>query len=279
MRKESPMVFLTPISLSSSLKRGIQHFPKFFLHINKHAVRRQKIFYILNFAVAYTVHKRSFRCGAIKLDDQDGDCPVNPFDKHINRMCPLKLENKHHDLINKYKSSYCSNSKQFYKDALFVLGPMGSGKTTFINNKILTHKLYGNYAYVDTDEIMEKLPGFSKIEVNKFYPLARQIAIKLTDWLLDNQLSFVAEGTCVQYQELIDYMIRLKRQGYSIKVCKLTKIELDLVLQRASQRKSRKMELIEVEDIYTQSFIGLDKLFEFNNKDTVIFEHIEIEDL
>ena len=275
------MVFLTPFSLSSCLKRSFQHihFPAILLY-SKHAVtsRRQKIFYILNFAVVYTVQKRNFKCNATKLG-QDGDCPMIPFDKYTNRMCPLELQSQHNNLIEKYKSNYSLNSKQFYKDALFVLGPMGSGKTTFINNQILTHKIYGKYAYVDTDEIMEKLPGFSKVEVNKFYPLARQIAIKLTDWLLENQLSFVAEGTCVQYQELIDYMIRLKRQGYTIKVCKLTQIELDLVLHRAAQRKTRKMDLMKVKDIFMQSKFGLNKLFEFNNEEIVIFEHIEIEDL
>lgn len=274
------MVFHRSFSLSSTLSRSFQTINFSTILQNVAATRKQKLFYIFNFAVVYAVQKRSFRKSAVKLKE-DGHCPtMNPFNKHMDpKMCSLRLERKHNILIEKYKSNYCTNQRQFYKDALFVLGPMGSGKTTFINNKILTHKVYKNYAYVDTDEIMEKLPGFNNMEVNRFYPLARQIAIKLTDWLLENQLSFVAEGTCVQYQELIDYMIRLKRHGYTIKVCKLAAVDLDLVLERAARRKTRKMDSDQVKDIYIQSKLGLNYIFKYNNEDAALFEHIKVEDL
>ena len=279
------MVFLAPI-FSSSFNRGFQRIqlPALLLCANHVASTNQpKLFYVFNFAVVYMVQKRNLRCKAAVRSTSINRC-VGHKNPYISKqfyssiaMCPLQKDNN--QLIEKYKTYYRrSGSVQYYKDALFVLGPMGSGKTTFIQNKILSHKMYGKYAYVDTDEIMEQLPGFSKMEVNKFYPRARQIAIILTDWLLENQLSFVAEGTCVQYEELIDYMIRLKRKGYTIKVCKLNQVELDLVLKRAANREARKMAMNEVKEIFIQSKHGLEELYRINSE-TTIFENISLDEL
>jgi Uncharacterized protein conserved in bacteria len=235
--------------------------------------QKNNILYLFNFAVVYIAQKRGLRCSAVVFKENEDRRSYYQAEK----MCPLKSENES-NLFEKYKSHYSSAKKQFYKDALFVLGPMGSGKTTIIKNKIQTHKIYGKYAYVDTDEIMEQLPGFNKLQVNNFYPIARQIAIKLTDWLLDSHLSFVAEGTCVQYEELIDYMIRLKRKGYTIKVCKLNAVDLDLVLKRAANRETRQMKLKDVKDIYIQSNHGLKELYKLNEENT-IFENVELDEL
>lgn len=159
-------------------------------------------------------------------------------------------------------------------DAIFVLGPMGAGKTTVINNEFKTHPVFGNYAYVDTDEIMGMLKGFESNKVEEYYPLARNIAINLTDWILEQKISFVAEGTCVKYLELIDYMHRLKSVGYHVRVKRLPRIPLDTVLERAKLRKNRVVPNHVVKAILEGSNLGLEKLYEFNKREE-LFEDID----
>ena len=163
----------------------------------------------------------------------------------------------------------------FLGDALFVLGPMGAGKTTVINSEFKSHPVYGNYAYVDTDEIMGMLEGFEPDKVEEYYPLARHIAIRLTDWILEEKISFVAEGTCVKYLELIDYMTRLKVRGYTIRVRRLPYIPLERVLEQAKQRKNRQIPSHVVESIYEGSYAGLEKIYQFNRCDN-LFQDIEM---
>lgn len=160
-------------------------------------------------------------------------------------------------------------------DALFVLGPMGAGKTTIINSEFKSHPVYSNYAYVDTDEIMGMLDGFEPDKVEEYYPLARHIAIRLTDWILEEKISFVAEGTCVKYLELIDYMTRLKIRGYTIRVRRLPYIPLGRVLEQAKRRKNRQIPSHVVESIYEGSYAGLEKIYQFNRCDN-LFQEVEM---
>ncbi|KAJ7377287.1 hypothetical protein OS493_030099 [Desmophyllum pertusum] len=163
---------------------------------------------------------------------------------------------------------------QYRCDAMFVLGPMGAGKTTAINNEFKTHPVFGNYAYVDTDEIMGMLKGFESNKVESYYPLARNIAINLTDWILEQKISFIAEGTCVKYLELIDYMHRLKTVGYHVRVKRLPRVTLDIVLERAKLRKNRLVPNHVVKSILEGSNLGLEKLYEFNKRE-LLFEDMD----
>lgn len=162
-------------------------------------------------------------------------------------------------------------------DAVFVLGPMGAGKTTVINHEFKTHPVFGNYAYVDTDEIMGMLKGFESNKVEEYYPLARNIAIDLTDWILEQKISFVAEGTCVKFPELIDYMHRLKSVGYHVRVKRLPRVPLDTVLERAKLRKNRVVPDHVVESILEGSNRGLENLYEFNKRES-LFEDMDNHD-
>ena len=162
-------------------------------------------------------------------------------------------------------------------DAVFVLGPMGAGKTTVINHEFKTHPVFGNYAYVDTDEIMGMLKGFESNKVEEYYPLARNIAIDLTDWILEQKISFVAEGTCVKYLELIDYMHRLKSVGYHVRVKRLPRVPLDTVLERAKLRKNRVVPDHVVKSILEGSNLGVEKLYEFNKRES-LFEDMDNHD-
>lgn len=166
---------------------------------------------------------------------------------------------------------------QYRCDAIFVLGPMGAGKTTAINNEFKTHPVFRNYAYVDTDEIMGMLKGFESNKVEEYYPLARNIAIHLTDWILEQKISFVAEGTCVKYLELIDYMNRLKSVGYHVRVKYSPRVPLDTVLERAKLRKNRFVPDHVVKSILEGSNLGIEKLYEYNKRES-LFEDMDEQD-
>lgn len=161
-----------------------------------------------------------------------------------------------------------------FGEAVFVLGPMGAGKTTIIENHFRSHPVYSSYAYVDTDEIMGMIPYFTSDKVEQYYPIARGIAIRLTDWILEKQISFIAEGTCVKYLELIDYMQRLKTGGYVIRVKRLPPVPLDLIMQRSKNRLNRQVPDHVVSSIYYGAKEGLESLYEFN-KDNSLFDDID----
>jgi len=167
-------------------------------------------------------------------------------------------------LINEWISNQLS-MKQNCQEAVFVLGPMGAGKTTVLQEVIKKKSVYKTYAFVDTDELMEKLDGFDSERVDDFYPKARSIAIKLTDWLLNENISFVAEGTCVKYLELKDYMQRLKSKGYVIRVMQVNDISLDEILMRTSKRERKVSEDV-VRSIYYGSLEGISKLKRINKE-------------
>ncbi|KAK3703576.1 hypothetical protein QZH41_006901 [Actinostola sp. cb2023] len=151
---------------------------------------------------------------------------------------------------------------------------MGAGKTTVIENEFRSHPIFANYAFVDTDEIMGMLPHFAYDKVEEYYPIAREISIRLTDWILEQRISFIAEGTCVKYLELIDYMQRLKTGGYVIRVKRLPRTPLGIVLQRAKHRRNRLIPEHVVRSIYFGSAEGLDGLYSFN-KTAGLFEDVD----
>ena len=168
-------------------------------------------------------------------------------------------------LIEEWISNQQMNLESYRNEAVFVLGPMGAGKTTVLQEEFKNHPVYKNYAYVDTDELMEKLDGFDSERVDEFYPKARSVAITLTDWLLNKNISFVAEGTCVKYLELEDYMQRLKSKGYVIRVKHVNTIPLGEILKRTAKRK-RKIPEDVVKSIYYGSVKGIQELKDKNAK-------------
>lgn len=201
--------------------------------------------------------------------------------KDVNGVEPKETETTNHFITSSDTKHVESKWKrkllntQYRCDAIFVLGPMGAGKTTVINNEFKTHPVFGNYAYVDTDEIMGMLKGFESNKVEEYYPIARNIAIHLTDWILEQKISFVAEGTCVKYMELIDYMHRLKSVGYHVRVKRLPRVPLETVLERSKLRKNRVVPDHVVKSILEGSNLGLDKLYEFNKRE-FLFEDMDL---
>lgn len=206
---------------------------------------------------------------------------MSEYAKDVNGVEPKETEATNHFITSSDTKHVESKWKrkllntQYRCDAIFVLGPMGAGKTTVINNEFKTHPVFGNYAYVDTDEIMGMLKGFESNKVEEYYPIARNIAIHLTDWILEQKISFVAEGTCVKYMELIDYMHRLKSVGYHVRVKRLPRVPLETVLERSKLRKNRVVPDHVVKSILEGSNLGLDKLYEFNKRE-FLFEGMDL---
>lgn len=206
---------------------------------------------------------------------------MSEYAKDVNGVEPKETEATNHFITSSDTKHVESKWKrkllntQYRCDAIFVLGPMGAGKTTVINNEFKTHPVFGNYAYVDTDEIMGMLKGFESNKVEEYYPIARNIAIHLTDWILEQKISFVAEGTCVKYMELIDYMHRLKSVGYHVRVKRLPRVPLETVLERSKLRKNRVVPDHVVKSILEGSNLGLDKLYEFNKRE-FLFEDMDL---
>ena len=206
---------------------------------------------------------------------------MSEYAKDVNGVEPKETETTNHFITSSDTKHVESKWKrkllntQYRCDAIFVLGPMGAGKTTVINNEFKTHPVFGNYAYVDTDEIMGMLKGFESNKVEEYYPIARNIAIHLTDWILGQKISFVAEGTCVKYMELIDYMHRLKSVGYHVRVKRLPRVPLETVLERSKLRKNRVVPDHVVKSILEGSNLGLDKLYEFNKRE-FLFEDMDL---
>ncbi|KAF0992917.1 LOW QUALITY PROTEIN: hypothetical protein HZS_1653 [Henneguya salminicola] len=132
----------------------------------------------------------------------------------------VKLEDidvKNTMALKKWKHILKKGGKPSY-NAFFILGPMGVGKSTFIQNKILTNPEFSDYIYFNADEIMSSLDGFCAQNVDEFYKICRPLTLLLTDWIMKKGFAFVTEGTCSQYKELWDYMIRLKEHKYTISV-------------------------------------------------------------
>ncbi|XP_065672962.1 uncharacterized protein LOC124809034 isoform X1 [Hydra vulgaris] len=219
-------------------------------------VRKEKVLWKYIFNDGNRINKESYLCFSSRADLS-----------HMNSTFEQSVE----DVLERWKQKYLI--KKQYFEAVFVLGPMGSGKTTIIKRDFKKYEQYQHFSYVDTDEIMELIDGFQPDKVDTFYPTARIISIKLTDWLLDENISFVTEGTCVKHKELEEYMIRLKEKGYKIKVRRVPSVPLDLVLQRVKNRKSRYIAEDVIKDIYFNSEIGINKLFH-SNKEKNIFEEL-----
>lgn len=97
------------------------------------------------------------------------------------------------------------------RSILFVLGPPGSGKSTYIES-IKKDGSYGSYdRYVHTsidDYIPEEMLG--KVDPHELYKEARKIGILFTDYLLEKNVSMIIEGTG-QNVDMIQYLERLKK--------------------------------------------------------------------
>lgn len=109
---------------------------------------------------------------------------------------------------------------------------MGVGKIIMIDSEFKNYLVFGNYVYVDIDEIMGMLKGFELNKVEDYYLIVRNIFIIFIDWILEQKISFVVEGICVKYMEFRDYMYCLKIVGYYVCVKCLFLVLFGIVIER-----------------------------------------------
>lgn len=148
------------------------------------------------------------------------------------------------------------NNKYSKGKLYFICGAMGSGKSTFI-------KHYKNKNSNDNDndnDLTEKFKKcfYSNIDVfvtqfsDKFnnyqkYLLCREVGIMETDYLLENNISMVIEGTGIN-DDTIEYFERIKKANYTL-ITYFLKTNLEVCRQRIKNRNKIQSHKVNDEDI------------------------------
>lgn len=146
-----------------------------------------------------------------------------------------------HVIETSIKPALSSYSK---RRCVFVCGPMGSGKTTFIKDTLLPNEKLKAY-YSSIDELTKYFPDSDS---KSSYQLTREVGIITTDFLLDNKVSMIIEGTGVN-SDMIEYLERLKKEDYHISTYFL-KTDLKMCLDRVSKRNKRQERQVLPDDIH-----------------------------
>ena len=156
------------------------------------------------------------------------------FQNLVRNVSKTVIEN-----ISSSKHKYTTN--QLY----FVCGPMGSGKTTYINTNLLQNEDIKAY-YSNIDDLI----SYFKKETDdprQLYQLTRQVGIIVTDYFLENHISMVIEGTGIN-MDTIEYFERLKKNGYQINTI-FMKTELNTCRHRVKLRNETASHKVLDEDI------------------------------
>jgi len=138
--------------------------------------------------------------------------------------------------------------------ATFLLGPSGAGKTTSFNSVLKKNPIFldgvQGAIILNTDEIMEQLPGYSalidmgimngkpisdKMVANTFHEPAESINELLLNETIENQQSFVFDGTGNNLKKLQSRMTKLKNHGFEINAIVIT-ADADIRLPRVHNR-------------------------------------------
>lgn len=136
--------------------------------------------------------------------------------------------------ISETKINQIDLNKYSKQKLLFICGPMGSGKTTFIKNQLINHEPESNsYYYSSIDELIDNFTHLEN-DPRKLFQLCRKVGIIITDYLLKHKVSMILEGTGI-HMDTIDYFKQLKKSGYEINTY-FIKTELELCRQRVKKR-------------------------------------------
>lgn len=136
------------------------------------------------------------------------------------------------DILEILKSNVKKDSHR--GKAIFVFGPMGSGKTTYIINFI--KKQYPNTTHLSVDSIFH-LNYDRNLSIEGNYIESRNINNKFSNWLLENNYSFYTEGTG-QNLDLIPWLNALKAKGYNIDMY-FMETDLNTCLDRVHERNNK----------------------------------------
>lgn len=104
----------------------------------------------------------------------------------------------------------------------FVLGPIGAGKSSYINTLMRANKL----AYLSADIV--------KREQNLSYADTRILMEKIIQQHIDSRTSFITEGTG-QHDDLYDLFVEYKSMDIDLKVTFID-VDLDVALERNKNR-------------------------------------------
>lgn len=144
------------------------------------------------------------------------------------------------------------NLSKYSKNHLIaVIGPMGSGKTTYITKEII--KKYPNHYNCSIDEYIEHFASLES-DPRKLFKMCREVGIIVTDYLLDNNISMIIEGTGI-HADTIEYFKRLKQAGYTIETHFL-KTDMEICRQRVKERNEIKDNNHKVLDEDVVSYYG-----------------------
>jgi predicted ABC-type ATPase len=134
--------------------------------------------------------------------------------------------------INKYSK----------KSLIFVCGPMGSGKSTYINDKFKNHDAY----YCNIDKWVHYFIPYEN-EPGKLYSLCRKVGIIVTDYLLEQNISMILEGTGINL-DTIEYLKRLKNADYKINTYFLV-TDIETCRNRVIKRNVNNLHIVDDKDV------------------------------
>lgn len=124
---------------------------------------------------------------------------------------------------------------------VFLLGGGASGKTYLYQNYV-KNKLEGDFAYINSDDIKEKIPEYStfvknnpKSAANRVHEESSDIGKRVINKLIDKKSNFVSDTTLSNIDKALKVIETLKGQGYKIKIVGVT-IPINTALKLAKER-------------------------------------------
>jgi predicted kinase len=142
-------------------------------------------------------------------------------------------------------------------EAVFLLGPPNSGKTTYINRNIK-----GTHIIIDASEIYKQLnKGSSNGFTKKLVEDVNYIGTEILRKAISQKKSFVIEFQLDQYEYIIKIVNRLKKIGYKVSGLHLDCTK-DEAMKRALKRDKNNVSSYFTENNHIAWFIEvLDLLF------------------
>lgn len=144
----------------------------------------------------------------------------------------------------------------YSKDKLYyACGPMGSGKSSFVNNNLLTNKSINAY-HCSIDEYIPYFNEneFKEIKSDNMYQLCRQIGIMVTDYLLEHKISMIIEGVGLN-KDTIEFLQKARCNGYEVHTYFLI-VDLETCRKRVKERNGTDRHKV-TDDAVIKAYNGL----------------------